>query len=160
MNTFPGIHLTREQMEQRRLMAADDLAAGMKKIDVARKYNVNPSSVSRWAKKLRENGKTSLARRKAKGARSKLDLKQKNRLIDILVLGAYAYGFETDLWTAKRVCVVIDKEFGVKYHFKHVPKLLRSLDFRLVKPERKATEKDEDKKTAWLKTTWVHIKKT
>lgn len=32
-----GLKLTRKQMEQRRLMAAEDLSIGMKQADVARK---------------------------------------------------------------------------------------------------------------------------
>jgi uncharacterized protein YjcR len=45
------LKLTRKQMEQRRLMAVEDLSIGMKQADVARKYGVNRSNVSRWTKK-------------------------------------------------------------------------------------------------------------
>jgi transposase len=135
------LKLTRKQMEQRRLMTVEDLSIGMKQADVARKYGVNRSNVSRWTKKLKKEGEPGLQMRKAKGAEPKLNLKQRESLIEILVAGAKNYGFKTDLWTGKRVCKVIKKEFGVSYHFKHIPKLLRGLDFRLVKPKRQANEK-------------------
>jgi transposase len=119
-----GIRLTRKQMEQRRQMAAEDLLAGMKQADVARKYGVNRSNVSRWAKRLVEEGNESLRMRKAKGRKSKLNSNQKKMLVEILVSGAKKYGYKTDLWTSKRVCKVIEKEFEVEYHFKYIPKLL------------------------------------
>ena len=89
----------------------------------------------------------------------KLNEGQKDQLVTLLIQGARTYGFETDLWTGKRVSKLIKKEFGVDYHFNHIPKLLHSLDFRPVKPERQAGEKDEEKKEEWLKTTWVQLKK-
>lgn len=158
-DAFNGIKLTREQMEQRRLMAAEDLLASMKQADVARKYGVNCSSVSRWAKTLRGEGKEGFRMRKAKGRKSKLTLEQKKDLVKILVSGAKTYGYKTDLWTSKRVCKVIEKKFGVKYHFKHIPKLLRALDFRPVKPKRQANEKNEEEKQKWINITWERIKK-
>ena len=154
-----GLKLTRKQMEQRRLMAAKDLSIGMKQADVARKYGVNRSNISRWTKTLKKEGKSGLQMRKAKGAEPKLDLKQRGLLVEILVAGAKNYGFKTDLWTGKRVCKVIEKEFGASYHFKHIPKLLRGLDFRLIKPKRQANEKNEEEKREWIKTTWEYIKK-
>ena len=153
------LKLTRKQREQRRLMAAEDLSNGMKPADVARKYDVNRSNVSCWTKTLKKEGKTGLQMRKAKGAEPKLNLKQRESLVEILVAEAKNYGFKTDLWTGKRVCKVIEKDFGVSYHFKHIPKLLRILDFRLVKPKRQANEKNEEEKREWIKTTWEYIKK-
>ena len=44
--------LSREELERRRLTAGEDLLAGMKASDVARKYGVNPSSVTRWKRRL------------------------------------------------------------------------------------------------------------
>ena len=47
-----GLKLTGKQMEQRRLMAAEDLSIDMKPADVARKYGVNRSNVSRWTESI------------------------------------------------------------------------------------------------------------
>jgi len=157
---FPEIKLTRKQMEQRRMLASEDLANGMSQADVARKYNVYPSSVSRWAKKLEKKGKAGLKERTATGQPSKLSENQKGKLLVILVQGAKVYGFENDFWTGKRVCTIIKEEFGVVYNFKYIPRLLRSLGFELMKPTRRAAEKDDAKKEEWLRSTWVQLKKT
>jgi transposase len=153
------IKMTRKQLEQRRYMAAKDLESGMSQADVARKYNVAESSVSRWAKSIRENGKNGLKKRKATGRKTKLTDLQKQELAGILSKGALASDFQTNNWTGKRVSAVIKKNFGVEYHYKHIPKLLRSMKFRKVKPKRKAMERDEEKRIEWLGTTWEEIKK-
>ncbi len=154
------IQYTRKQKEQRRLFAAEDFARGMKAADVARKYNVHRSSASRWKRDFEEEGKKGLASQKGSGRPTKLSDQQKVTLADFLVEGAQKYGFETDLWTSKRVVKLIKKEFGINYHFNHIPKLLHALDFRPIKPAKQAAEKDENKKKEWLKTTWVKLKKT
>ena len=151
--------MTREQLEQRRYMAAQDLESGMSQADVARKYDVAESSVSRWAKSIREKGTNGLKRKKATGRKPKLTDVNKQELADILSKGALKSGFQTNNWTGKRVSAVIKKNFGVEYHYKHIPKLLRSMKFRKVKPKRKAKERDEEKRKEWLETTWEEIKK-
>lgn len=153
------IRMTRKQLEQRRYLAAKDLESGMPQADVARKYNVAESSVSRWAKSIREKGTHGLKRKKATGRPPKLTDEQKQELADILGKGALKYGFQTNNWTGKRVSAVIRKTFGVEYHYKHIPKLLRSMKFRKIKPKRKAMERDEEKRKEWLETTWEEIKK-
>ena len=154
-----GIELTREQEEKRRLLAMQDLDNGMKQSEIARKYHVRDSSVSRWAKAYREKGKEGIKSTFATGRPQKLNVSDKEKLISILLHGAIASGYETDSWTGKIVSDVIKKEFNVDYHFKHIPKLLRSLGFRQVKPKRKAMEQNDDARKEWIKTTWEYVKK-
>ena len=113
----------------------------------------------RWTKTLkkREN-RTSNEKSKRRGAKTEFKTERITRRNT--GCRAKTYGFKTDLWTGKRVCKVIEKDFGVSYHFKHIPKLLRTLDFRLVKPKRQANEKNEEEKRERIKTTWEYIKKT
>lgn len=151
--------MTREQMEQRRLSAAADLRAGVRQADVARKYGVSETSVSRWAMALREGGLEALRARKADGPEARLSEDDRRRLAALLVRGATAQGWSTDLWTTKRVAKLIEREFGVRYHYNHVGKLLHAMGFTSQKPRRVAREKDEDRKRAWLRTTWARVRK-
>jgi len=154
-----GVSLTREQIEKRRLSAGADLIAGMKQSDVARKYGVTPAAVSLWAQTIRKDGIEGLRMRKARGNPPKLERESRERLVEILETGPEAYGWDSGLWTSSRVVKVIRREFGVRYHPHYMPRLLRRLGFRPVKPKRRASEKDEDRKDAWLTTTWVQVKK-
>jgi len=158
-NSLSQIELNREQKEQRRLMAADDLKAGISQADVARKYNVDRSSVSRWAKALREEGEEGLRATTSSGRPSKLSPEEKMEIIKIINKGAVESGFQTDIWTGKRVSKLIKEKLGVEYHFKHMPKLLRQLGFRQIKPKRKPHEQNEDARKEWLETTWEYVKK-
>jgi putative transposase len=48
--------------------------------------------------------------------------------------GARACGFETDRWTQARIQRVIEREFGVTYHPKHIGRLMKALGWSVQKP--------------------------
>lgn len=151
--------LSRQELERRRLAAAKDLQAGMKQADVVRKYDVNPSSVCRWNKILEEKGIKGLKRKKAPGAKSKLSKEQQKVLREIILQGAAAYGYKTDLWTLKRVAEVIQKEFGVSYHFRSLSDVLHRMDLSPQKPTRKAAERNQAAVQTWLEEQWAKDRK-
>ena len=53
---------------------------------------------------------------KAPGAASKLDARQKRRLLTLLASGPEAVGFAGQLWTCPKMAELIRREFGVSYH--------------------------------------------
>ena len=61
----------------------------------------------------------------------------------MLVAGALQAGFPTELWTVKRVRALVAREFGVEYTNSGGWELLRSLGFSPQKPEKRATQRDE-----------------
>jgi transposase len=72
-----------------------------------------------------------------------------------LRLGARAHGFDTDHWTLARVATVIERLTGVAYHPGHVWKLLRHrLHYRLLRPARRAVERDERAIARWVAEDW------
>ena len=147
--------LSREELERRRLAAGEDLKAGMSQADVARKYDVHPSAACRWNKELQEYGIKGLNRKKAPGASSKLTNDQQEALRKILLQGATAYGYKTDLWTLRRVAVIVKKEFGVTYHFRSLSEVLHRMGFSCQKPTRQAAERRKTDRQNWLKKQWV-----
>ena len=71
-----------------------------------------------------------------------------------------SFGYSTELWTLQRIALLIEKEFGVHYHIGHVWKLMsHELGWSCQKPERRATERDEEAIERWKKKTWPAIKK-
>jgi transposase len=71
-----------------------------------------------------------------------------------------ANGFDTDLWTLERVAVVICQLTGVRYHPGHVWVILRHrLGWSLQRPERRASERDEEAIARWLQQEWPRINK-
>ena len=68
-------------------------------------------------------------------------------------------GFATDLWTCRRVSDLIQKHFGILYHFNHVGRLLHALGFSPQQPLRRARERDEEAIARWREHDWPRIKK-
>jgi transposase len=95
----------------------------------------------------------------APGRPRRLTARQRARLLQLLLKGAMAQGFSTDLWTLPRVATVITHTFGVTYHPAHVWKILRGEGWSCQKPERRARERDEAAIQRWRTDRWPHIKK-
>jgi transposase len=80
-------------------------------------------------------------------------------LTRLLLKGAGACGFSTDLWTQRRVAQVIQREFGVRYHPHHLWRVLIGLGWSCQKPETRARERNEPAIAHWKRYHWPHIKK-
>lgn len=151
--------LSRDEMERRRLEAADDLRDGMPQAEVARKYHVSAASVSRWNALRKSGGKQALKRTSPRGKPPALNEEQARALERILVRGAQAYGYEADVWTLPRLADVVRKEFGVKLDQSNVRKLLVRRGFSWQKPARRANERNEAAIKRWVKNEWPKIAK-
>ena len=64
METIVLSVLTRDEMEQRRLLAATDLQGGISQSAVARKFGVSRTTASRWCRALNGNGLDALRKRR------------------------------------------------------------------------------------------------
>ena len=52
----------------------------------------------------------------------------------LLLDGAQAAGFLTDLWTCRRVAQAIEERFGVRYPVDHIGRLMRCMRWNPQKP--------------------------
>jgi transposase len=78
----------------------------------------------------------------------------------MLLKGAMAHGYQTELWTTSRIAEVIERTFGVRYDRDHVGRILRGMGFSCQKPDRRALERDEERIARWKSEEWPRIKKT
>jgi transposase len=73
------------------------------------------------------------------------------RLERLLAKGAKAHGWHNQLWTAARVGVLIERQFGIRYHPEHVRKILKTrLNWSSQKPRRKPRERDDKEVARWV----------
>ena len=152
--------LTREQMEERRLLGGRWLQAGkLSQAEIARRLGVSRTAVSDWAGQLAKGGLKQLRRRKSKGRPSKLAPAQQQRLLRQLKRGARAAGFTTERWTLRRIQKVIEREHEITYHRNHLGRLLARLGWSPQVPLPQAVERDANLVAAWLKKDWPRIKK-
>lgn len=147
-------------LERRRRRAIQLLEQGFQPVEVARQLGVDRRSVRRWKAAYRRRGENGIRARPAPGRPPALDAKAKARLERLLLKGAEAAGFATDLWTCPRVAELIVERFGVAYHVDHIGRLLRGMGWSPQKPTRRAAERDEAAIRRWVKTDWPRVKKT
>lgn len=146
--------------EGRRLRAWELFQAGWSQSKIAEALGVTSGAVSQWMRRVREGGgPEALRKRKAPGAKCRLSGSDRLRLLELLRQGAEAHGFKGELWTRKRVAVLIAREFGVRYHPGHVSKLLKELGWSSQKPERRASQRDEAAIQQWVEERWPEVKK-
>lgn len=120
---------------------------------------VHASSVKRWKRAWKAEGVAGLAAKPHPGAKPKLDERQRERLVKLLVRGPLAAGYSTELWTCRRVAEQVQKRFGVSYHPDHLGRILHDLGFTPQKPEQYARERDEEAIRRWRIEDWPRIKK-
>lgn len=148
-----------EQLEWRRKRAMEMLEEGYQPVDVAAALGADRRSVRRWKASVQREGPAAIEARAASGRPPKLDLQQRAQLECLLLAGAQAAGFPTELWTCPRVAQLIQSHFGISYHPDHVCRLLHGLNWSPQRPQRRAAERDEAVIAQWVKTTWPAIKK-
>lgn len=149
-----------EVLEDRRRRALKLVTGGASLNAVGRTLGCATSSVMRWRNAFRRGGAEGLKVRRAPGRPARLSPAQQRRLVRVLLKGAMAQGYRTELWTTARIAAVIKTTFGVRYHRDHVGRLMHKLAWSHQKPEARALERDELGITAWKRRVWPRVKKT
>ena len=156
----PGPAEQRAALEARRLQAAELFAQGRSQAEVAHELGVSRQSAHVWHARFTQGGVDALRSRGPTGPDPRLSVAQLATVEEALLAGAMANGFDTDLWTLERITVVIAQRTGVRYHPGHVWVILRQrLGWTLQRPERRASERDEEAIQRWVAQAWPRIKK-
>jgi transposase len=150
---------TARQLERRRRQAIDLWRRGKALALIARTVRAGRGSVWRWVQTYQEYGLPGLRARPIPGRPSYLSAEQKTHLAQVLLRGAQAVGYQTELWTLERIAKVIWKEFQVRYHPNALWHLLRGMSWSCQKPERRSRQRDEVAIAHWERYRWPHIKK-
>ena len=122
--------LNRDEMESRRLLAAQDLQTGLSQSQVARKFGVSRTTTSRWNRKLNGQGVESLRKHRAPGRPSRLSADQLKTVADIYKAGPAAAGIEAKRWTTSHFAEAIFAHFGVRYDPDHAGRIIYRLGLR------------------------------
>src|SRR5512142_2890050 len=110
---------TAEELQRRRLRAVELVEQGESPDDVARFLGCGRSSVYTWVKRAKQSLQT-LAAKPHPGPKPRLSDAQLKGLGALLLKGAKAHGWRTELWTAARVAALIERHFQVRFHPEHV----------------------------------------
>jgi len=148
------------QLERRRLRAGRLLLKGMSQAEVARRVGVARSTVCGWARRLEQGGLEALRSRGPRGRPPSLSQADLRELRRILLKGALAWGFPTELWTLRRIQQVLIERFGVRLSASQISRILAEMGFSCQRPARRALQRDEQAIREWKTKRWPALKKT
>jgi transposase len=148
-----------DERVRRRVRAGRLLLKGKTPAQAAQAVGVARQTVYTWKDVLDEGGINALRAMPLPGRPGRLDEAQLRTLGQALLRSPTDYGFGTELWTLKRVGLLIEQLFGVKFGQTQVWRILGALGFSAQKPERRALERDEAAVQEWLQKTWPRLKK-
>lgn len=158
MKKGDGRSIPRDAQEHYRFQALDLKKKKWKTNKIAEAFGVHPNSVSRWFGKVDKQGKNSLKKTKAKGNEPKLSIDEWKQILSYMKEDATGYGFETPLWTSKRIKQLIKIKLNKSMHISRICDWLKRLKISPQVPNRQASEKDEKLANKWLKEEWPKIK--
>ena len=135
------------------------LLAGKTPAEAANAVGVARQTAYTWRAVLDEGGIDALRAMPTRGRPASLDDGQLQALGQMLLDKPTDHGFGTELWTLKRVGALIERTYGVKFSQTHIWRLLGGLGFSVQKPERRASERNEEAVQTWKRKTWPALKK-
>lgn len=153
-----GRKISRVALEHFRFRALKLRKKGWDVNEIAVSFGVHRGSVSRWFTNHKRGGKKALRSTKAKGGKPKLTVEHKRKILQLLKCPATDFGFETPLWTCKRVQQIIKKEWNISIHQSNVWEWLRKWNQSPQIPKRRAIQCNEKEMERWIREEWPKIK--
>ena len=148
-----------DEATRKRVRAGRLLLAGKGCAQAALAVGVARQTVYTWRALLDEGGIEALRAVGGRGRPAQLDAGQLEALRRSLLESPTEHGFGTELWTLKRVRMLIERRFGVSYSEVHVWRILGALGFSNQKPERRAIERNEEAVEQFKRKTLPALKK-
>jgi len=148
-----------DEATKKRVRAGRMLLAGKRPGEIALTVGVARQTVYTWKALLDEGGIDALRAVPGRGRPAKLDADQLADLRRAVLQSPTEHGFGTELWTLKRVGLLIKRRYGVTLGQTQIWRILGALGFSAQKPERRALERDEDAVRRWRRNTWPRLKK-
>lgn len=145
-------HEKLSENEWKRKKGYSMLKDGLKKSEIAEKLHVDRKTVYNWSVRMEKD--LDWKNRKQRGAKSRLSAEQKRELKKIIDAGPREYGYDTDLWTLKRIADVILKEFDVHYNSTYVWWILHELNYSAQMPVAVAIERNTEYVKVWLEKNY------
>ena len=118
-----------DEATKKRVRAGRMLLAGKRPAQVASAVGVARQTVYTWKRLLDEDGIDALRAVPGRGRPGKLDEGQLEEVRRAVLQKPTEHGFGTDLWTLKRVGIVIKRLHGVEYGQTQIWRILGALGF-------------------------------
>ena len=143
-----------------RVRAVEALRRGLSVTEVAAAYQVHRTTLFRWYSRHTQEGDDGLWRRPGSGRPRKLGDLNEDDLRNIILEPASHFGYETDLWTVRRLRAVIQDVCDIAVSQNTVWRRLREAGLTYQKPERAYAEMDDEARREWVRTVLPQIRRT
>jgi transposase len=143
----------------RRVRAVLGYLDGRSAITMGAELKVDRSAIAKWIGWFNATGADGLRSRKAPGRPPRLTEAQRRQVSRMVTAGPEAAGFASGVWTGPMIGEWIRREFGVRYHPQHIPRLLHQLGFSVQRPRRRLGQAVLADQAKWLRYTFPRIKK-
>ena len=147
------------EASKKRLKAGRLLLAGKGCAEVAQVLGVARQTIYTCKRLLDEGGIDALRSVPERGRPAQFNDAQLATVRAAILQSPTEHGFDTELWTLKRVGTVIKRLHGVRFGQTNVWRILGSLGFSPQKPEKRAIERNEDAVRSCKRSTWPALKK-
>ena len=147
------------ELERRRALAVARVAEGHSQARVAAILGVHHNTVSRWVCTAREQGADALKAKPTPGRPRKLTARQEKTVLSWIAKPPTSFGFATDLWTSRRLAVLIEQRLGVRFNSNYLVAWLRARKHTSQKPDQPARERDEAALARWRDEDWPRLQK-
>jgi transposase len=141
-------------------LAVQRVAEGGKQNDVAAFLGFTERAVNGWVAAHRTAGDEGLRGKTHPGAKPKPSNRQEASVLSWLARSPRSSGYETNLWTPRRLAELIAKRFGVRFSSNYLAEWLIKRGDAPQKPETRAIERNNVAIGRWLADDWPRIKKT
>lgn len=149
-----------DEATRKRIRAGRLLQKGKRPAEIALEVGVARQTVYTWKAIFDEGGMDALRDVPLRGRPAKLDASQLEEVRRAVLQNPTEHGFGTELWTLKRVGVVINRLHGVKFSQAQIWRILGSLGFSPQKPDKRAIERNEDVVRSCKRSKWPALKKS
>jgi transposase len=126
---------------------------------VADVFGTDRRTIERWLQRYRLEGQDGLHRKPGSGRPRILGALTETELRRVILQPASDFGYETDLWTIKRVQAIIEDKYEIRVSKDTVWRRLREAGLTYQKPERQYYELDERARQAWARTEIPRIRR-
>ncbi len=104
----------------------------------------NEKNIRLWINRFNTNGFDGLFRRKSDTPRGELTKEEIEELKKHIRKPPMEFGYDALAWTAKLLWKHVEDRFGVRYHHRHIYRLIKRIDCKLAKPYVTHAKQSED----------------
>lgn len=143
-----------------RLRAVHAVEDGIPISEVAKSYQAHRSTIYRWWNRYCESLEDGIARKKGSGRPRSFAELNGSKFIELILSSALSFGYESDLWTCRRIQEAIKIEFGLNISKCTVWRRLKEAGLTYQKPEKKYFESSDEERKKWQRYELPKIRRT